>query len=231
MTDLDARVCPRCGDEAEQSEYCGTCGLHLFAQSELPTRKEWEASRHGQAPGQASLGRASSAPSPDWLRRTARAYTPRRALLAGLVSLAVIALVVAVLVGGEDKSGDDEILSQVDKTCEGASTAEREQRDADFSDFGEFRQQAANTASAYAEAREALQDLDPPANRRNDIEELTEIFDDQENLLRQVAGSGSLVEAARVSPGEAEQLAERRDEVASSLDRPACRPALAEESR
>ena len=36
------RVCPRCGSEAGQNEYCSTCGLHLWEEPELPTRKEWE---------------------------------------------------------------------------------------------------------------------------------------------------------------------------------------------
>lgn len=38
----DTRVCPRCGDEAGQEDYCRTCGLHLIELPELPTRGDWE---------------------------------------------------------------------------------------------------------------------------------------------------------------------------------------------
>lgn len=41
MTNLE-RVCPRCGEEAGRDEFCSECGLHLWEQSELPTRDEWE---------------------------------------------------------------------------------------------------------------------------------------------------------------------------------------------
>jgi hypothetical protein len=37
------RVCPRCGDEVGQEQFCKTCGLNLHKQSELPTRLEWQA--------------------------------------------------------------------------------------------------------------------------------------------------------------------------------------------
>jgi hypothetical protein len=50
VADDDARVCPRCGEAAGDNEYCQTCGLHLFAQPELPTREAWKAgseARHG----------------------------------------------------------------------------------------------------------------------------------------------------------------------------------------
>jgi hypothetical protein len=42
-TSPQTRVCPRCGSPARSDEYCQTCGLHLFAQPELPSRASWEA--------------------------------------------------------------------------------------------------------------------------------------------------------------------------------------------
>jgi hypothetical protein len=35
------RVCPRCGTPAKTDAYCGDCGLHLAALSELPSMAEW----------------------------------------------------------------------------------------------------------------------------------------------------------------------------------------------
>jgi hypothetical protein len=58
MTDPSTRVCPRCGSAAEQHEYCGTCGLNLFEQPELPTDADWEAT---QAAKQAAPGPVASA--------------------------------------------------------------------------------------------------------------------------------------------------------------------------
>lgn len=40
--DPSLRVCPRCGSPAHEHEYCQSCGLHLYAQPELPTLTEWE---------------------------------------------------------------------------------------------------------------------------------------------------------------------------------------------
>src|ERR1039458_10833989 len=42
-TDLAARVCPRCGEEAGERRFCGGCGLNLSERPEIPTRTEWVA--------------------------------------------------------------------------------------------------------------------------------------------------------------------------------------------
>jgi uncharacterized RDD family membrane protein YckC len=65
MTDLAARVCPRCGDEAGEHRFCQSCGLNLAEQTELPTAEEysarlrqeqWLRSQKGaSSPGQAAL--------------------------------------------------------------------------------------------------------------------------------------------------------------------------------
>src|SRR2546426_3157436 len=34
-------VCPRCGTAAGQTRYCGSCGLNLLEEDELPTAEEW----------------------------------------------------------------------------------------------------------------------------------------------------------------------------------------------
>jgi hypothetical protein len=40
----DPRVCPRCGVDADlNNRFCGSCGLELATQFELPTRSEWRA--------------------------------------------------------------------------------------------------------------------------------------------------------------------------------------------
>ena len=41
-SDPAARVCPRCGEDADEQRFCGGCGLNLAAQHELPTRAKWE---------------------------------------------------------------------------------------------------------------------------------------------------------------------------------------------
>jgi hypothetical protein len=65
MTDLSERVCPRCGEPASERRFCGTCGLNLAEQSEVPTRAEWEASQAGQV-----SPAGSSEPMPGHLGQT-----------------------------------------------------------------------------------------------------------------------------------------------------------------
>jgi hypothetical protein len=43
------RVCPRCGASAAEHDFCPKCGFHLAAQTELPTRREWEEWKASQA--------------------------------------------------------------------------------------------------------------------------------------------------------------------------------------
>ena len=40
--DPDRRVCPRCGGDAGEHQFCPVCGLRLVEQGELPTRAQWE---------------------------------------------------------------------------------------------------------------------------------------------------------------------------------------------
>lgn len=60
-----SRVCPRCGSEASENDYCSTCDLHLAAEPELPTRLEWEQA-HGDPKAEATLpvDRAEHSASP-----------------------------------------------------------------------------------------------------------------------------------------------------------------------
>lgn len=39
--DLQALVCPRCGEDAGEADYCAGCGLHLATQEQLPSRGAW----------------------------------------------------------------------------------------------------------------------------------------------------------------------------------------------
>lgn len=43
-TTTDQRVCPRCGEPAGEQRFCGSCGLNIWEQRELPAREEWERS-------------------------------------------------------------------------------------------------------------------------------------------------------------------------------------------
>jgi hypothetical protein len=43
------RVCPGCGTDARDNNYCPKCGLSLAQQAELPSRQQWEANRAEQA--------------------------------------------------------------------------------------------------------------------------------------------------------------------------------------
>jgi hypothetical protein len=43
MSIAASRVCARCGEGADERAFCATCGLNLAAQTELPTRAQWEA--------------------------------------------------------------------------------------------------------------------------------------------------------------------------------------------
>lgn len=63
--DAAVRVCPRCGSDAAQHEYCQTCGLHLVEQPGLPTRAEWQ----GSAVAARATG-AQTGPSSLWNQAT-----------------------------------------------------------------------------------------------------------------------------------------------------------------
>jgi hypothetical protein len=94
----EARVCPRCGSEACEHEYCHTCGLHLFAQPELPTRQKWEEGQserrdeHLDGAGKATLG--------GWWNR--RPTWQRFAML--LAPILIVVMIAAIASGGGDKS-------------------------------------------------------------------------------------------------------------------------------
>lgn len=92
----DTRVCPRCGEVAAENEYCSTCGLHLFEQAELPTRRQWE-ERKTSAEPQAALPPTAHEPV---------GFQPRRLvpLLAVLAAVAVVSVGATILSGGEDSN-------------------------------------------------------------------------------------------------------------------------------
>jgi hypothetical protein len=56
QTPDEARVCPGCGEPAGTDLYCGTCGEHLAALAELPSRAEWLATNAWSAPAHATVG-------------------------------------------------------------------------------------------------------------------------------------------------------------------------------
>ena len=84
-----SRVCPRCGEAAEDALYCATCGLHLYAQPELPTRDEWEARRAPVTEGRL----ATQPPLSESLRP--QSSTQRRLLWVALLTVTVGILTVA----------------------------------------------------------------------------------------------------------------------------------------
>src|SRR5947209_4420648 len=81
----ETRVCPRCGSPAQQAVYCSTCGLHLHALDEVPTRQEW-------ASGQASAANKREARMP---KNGVRTWFGRRRML-----MTVLAVVSALVVAG-----------------------------------------------------------------------------------------------------------------------------------
>lgn len=117
MSDLMARVCPRCGAGVGEHEYCQTCGLHLTQQPELPTRAEWEESRtkerwHGDlSPARALERRWRSAP------RSARIS------VASLAAVLVLVIGLLALIGGSDESGSDGLASNDPQLDESASSS------------------------------------------------------------------------------------------------------------
>ena len=68
----ETRVCPRCGSAAENYEYCQTCGLHLFAQPELPTRAHWDARASSDTSRELQSGSAAAGTVGWWKRQSAR---------------------------------------------------------------------------------------------------------------------------------------------------------------
>jgi hypothetical protein len=56
QTPDEARVCPGCGEPAGTDLYCATCGEHLAALAELPSRAEWLAADARSASANAAVG-------------------------------------------------------------------------------------------------------------------------------------------------------------------------------
>jgi hypothetical protein len=109
MIDPQARVCPRCGSPGGETQFCGTCGLNLFEQPELPTRAQWDERQAHETPVLASTGSGATTPTGvgggigRWLGRP----TPPQRVLLGLVLIVIIAVPIAVATSGGDESGDD----------------------------------------------------------------------------------------------------------------------------
>lgn len=113
MTAAGERVCPRCGEPAENHRFCPSCGLNLAEQPEAPTRSEWEgraaatsAEESHQETGRETAGTAGGEPAngPSG-RRIAH-----KGLIAGAMGI-VVAIVVVVVVlasgGGGDRGGGE----------------------------------------------------------------------------------------------------------------------------
>lgn len=93
-------VCPRCGAPATASAYCGTCGLHLIEQDELPTRERWDRLQSDQALS-AELVRAARelGELPDNSRRPTTSWGERWAALSSRARVATISLAAVLIVG------------------------------------------------------------------------------------------------------------------------------------
>lgn len=105
--DPDARVCPRCGQEAHD-KYCPGCGLHLAVEPELPTRLQWKHD-HAPAPAAAAPQAPAQAGSVDGGERTAlwlKVLVP----LIGLVAVAALAVAIVSYVANRP---DDSLRSQL----------------------------------------------------------------------------------------------------------------------
>lgn len=113
MTEPTVRVCPRCGSEAHEQEYCQTCGLHLTQQAELPTRAQWEESQADDA--RRKQGSLTSVLR-QWL-------AGRRRGGIALVATACVAIVgialVAATVGGGDSAIAKPVLGYLDAIADG----------------------------------------------------------------------------------------------------------------
>lgn len=70
MSELDERVCPRCGQLAAEQRFCKSCGLNLAAQSEVPTRSEWEAAQTRSQATPSSAKPSDATPPTTTSRRT-----------------------------------------------------------------------------------------------------------------------------------------------------------------
>lgn len=109
MTEPSTRVCPRCGSAAGDNEYCGTCGLHLFEQPELPTREDWERT---QAAEQVAPGPVSSTDTGPRGPGRAAAWFRRLNTQARIVLVAVAAALVAIPIVIATSSGKTESASR-----------------------------------------------------------------------------------------------------------------------
>lgn len=100
-TSRQAFVCPRCGSPTDgSSAYCGTCGLHLLDEDELPTRERWEQQQPTRETSTSSEGPASRRVPGNqltWSRGTAIAA------LAVVAAIGVIGFIIGS--AGDDNGG------------------------------------------------------------------------------------------------------------------------------
>lgn len=95
-------VCPRCGSPTTGAEYCGTCGLHLTDEDELPTRERWEQLRVERATGPVRPPASGAAPLGE--RWASRSRNARIGILgAAIAAIAAIVLIVSLSGGGSDE--------------------------------------------------------------------------------------------------------------------------------
>lgn len=115
------RVCPRCGSPADESRFCGDCGLNLAVQSEAPTRAQWEARHTESASGEQCISATGSNPAttedvfqaaPERNAGPEHPGRPRK-LWIGVAAAAVSIIVVLVLLSangqGFSKEGFDRL--------------------------------------------------------------------------------------------------------------------------
>lgn len=187
------RVCPRCGREAGEHEYCQMCGLHLTEQPELPTRRQWE---DGQAQDRTQGARAPSRvlqrPWP-----SARSSTRIGVLAAAALAFLGIVLVLALeVLEGDSGPGPEETVQEYFDAAsagDGARACDQLTRDQerltgeDVSDFLDARTDCAAGLTAIGQALNASE-----RGNLRDVEVVeTEVRDDRATVR---TGDGAEIE-------------------------------------
>lgn len=126
MTDPSTRVCPRCGSAAGQNEYCGTCGLNLFEQPELPTRVDWEGTQAAEQAAPAPAASADTDPSgPGRVATLFRGLNTQARILLVAVAAALVAIPIVIATSsGKNDSGSRDSSSISDQPAEPSAAEE-----------------------------------------------------------------------------------------------------------
>lgn len=139
MAEDSHRVCPGCGDAADESRFCSTCGLELWSQAELPTREVWAQHAGGPAAGDGGA-KSGSGQEPSTSRLSwAGSRMRKRAMVALVVGALLVGLAALTLSLRQTNLGDK-------ATCADWNSASSAERDEYVKDFP----QADNPNDVYA---------------------------------------------------------------------------------